>query len=107
MISSAVVFNQQRAFDVSQKVIPLLKTESVLVNNLIDAAANRLTGNERIQTMAKDLLTTIKEKCDPAIVLPLVTNKVVKNSIGRAFVLSIVVDLCAELQDKRPNYVVK
>ena len=53
MISSAVAVNQIRAFEVSQDFIPLIRSESVLLSNLIDAVTNRLTGNEKIRKMAQ------------------------------------------------------
>lgn len=53
MISSAVAVNQIRAFEVSKDFIPLIRSESVLLSNLIDAVTNRLTGNEKIRKMAQ------------------------------------------------------
>ena len=105
MISSAVVLNQQKAFTTAIKIVPLL--DSVLLNNVIAAASKRLAGSERIQSMAKALLTTIKNETDGAIVLPLLTQQICNSPIGRPFLLQLVVPICEEIQHRRQNLVVR
>ena len=107
VISSAVAFNQLRALQLTQKIVPVMSTESVLLGNLVDVATNRLSGNEKTQKAAQSLLETIVAECDKVTLLPLFSNRAMKNATGRAFLLTAIVDMSRHLQDKRPNYVVK
>ena len=107
MISSAVAANQIRAFEVSKDFIPLIRSESVLISNLVDVVTNRLSGNEKIRKLALETLGQISEDAEPMVVFTIFASRALKEGQGRHVLIKMLHRVAQKLKDKRPNFVIK
>jgi hypothetical protein len=103
-ISSAANANMKAGFDATPLFIPLLKTEKILLTNLVKVLADKIHSN---RNTVIPLLDQIEKECSPCVLLPLFANRVVGSANGRNEMCKYVISLCEKLREQKPTYIMK